>query len=285
MVRSARLWGILAAALAAGATAPATAEPPRVMSIEACANQYVLALADREQIISLAKGADDPRTSFLHEKARGIPANQRSAEEVIAADPDLVFTGPFSRRTREFLQRFHIRIVRTKRPKTLGELSAQIRRVAGILGHPERGERLASSIDALAAGTASVPGGRRPTAVIYRGHGYSFGADTLADAIMSAAGIDNIAAKLGYKRGGYVPLEILLVGKPDYLLDDTVRNPMRPRIGAQIIRHPALDRSLGTSGRIEFPVAFWLCGGEATTVAIGALAGIARGPATPGANQ
>ena len=152
MVRSARLWGILAAALAAGAAAPATAEPPRVMSIEACANQYVLALADREQIISLAKGADDPRTSFLHEKARGIPANQRSAEEVIAADPDLVFTGPFSRRTREFLQRFHIRIVRTKRPKTLAELSAQIRRVAGILGHPERGERLASSIDGLAAG-------------------------------------------------------------------------------------------------------------------------------------
>lgn len=285
MVRSARLWGILVAALAAGAAAPAKAEPPRVMSIEACANQYVLALADREQIISLAKGADDPRTSFLHKKARGIPANQRSAEEVIAANPDLVFTGPFSRRTREFLQRFDIEIVRTKRPKTLGELSAQIRRVAGILGHPERGERLASSIDGFAAGTAPVPGGQRPTAVIYRGHGYSFGADTLVNAIMSAAGIDNIAAKLGYRRGGYVPLEILLVGKPDYLLDDTVRNPMRPRIGAQIIRHPALDRSLGKSGRIEFPVAYWLCGGEATPVAVDALAGITRGPATPGVNQ
>jgi len=275
----------LAVALAAGAATPAKAEPPRVMSIEACANQYVLALADREQIISLAKGADDPRTSFLHEKARGIPANQRSAEEVIAADPDLVFTGPFSRRTREFLQRFHIRIVRTRRPKTLGELSAQIRRVAGILGHPERGERLASSIDGLAAGGASIPGGQRPTAVIYRGHGYSFGADTLVHAIMSAAGIDNVAAKLGYKRGGYVPLEILLIGKPDYLLDDTVRNPMRPRIGAQIIRHPALDRSLGESGRIEFPVALWLCGGEATTVAVDALAGIARGTAAPGVTQ
>ena len=285
MVRSATLWGILVAALAAGAAAPAKAEPPRVMSIEACANQYVLALADREQIISLAKGAEDPRTSFLHKKARGIPANQRSAEEVIAAGPDLVFTGPFSRRTREFLQRFDIRIVRTKRPKTLGELSAQIRRVAGILGHPERGERLASSIDGFAADTAAVPGGQRPTAVIYRGHGYSFGADTLVNAIMSAAGIDNIATKLGYERGGYVPLEILLVGKPDYLLDDTVRNPMRPRIGAQIIRHPALGRSLGKSGRIEFPVAFWLCGGEATPVAIDALAEITRDPATPGVNQ
>ncbi len=266
---------MVASALCAPTVATADA-PARVMSIATCANQLVLALADHAQIVSLFRGAGDPRISFLYERAEGIPLNRGAAEEVIAAEPDLVFSGQFDRRTTKFLERFGVRVVRLRFPKTITQVKQQVHEVAQLLGHPERGKQLAGEIDARIDEARSRIGSVRPVGVVYRGSGFSFGSDTLVHALLAAGGIDNLAAKMGYKRADYVPLEILVAGQPDLLLDDTIRGPLRPRVGAEIVRHPAIDRGLPTAGRAEFPVAYWLCGGASTPAAITAANDIAH---------
>ena len=267
----------LAAALVAsvsGLAIPGTgyADPPRrVMSIEVCANQYVLALADREQIISLSKGADESRLSFLYERAKGIPMNRRTAEEVILAQPDLLFSGYWSRRTTAFLKRFGFNVMTIKPPRNLAQVKEQITEVARALGHEKRGWALVADIERQEAIARKSAGTRRPLGAVYRAGGYSYGADTLVDSIMNAAGIENVSAKLGYRLGGQIPLEILLTGRPEVLLDD--RSQLgRPRVATDLLDHPAIRRGLPKAKRIEFPIAYWICGGASVPTAIHSLA-------------
>src|SRR3546814_12176320 len=62
-----------------------------------CADQLVLALADRGQIAGLTKNATDPEMSGEAAKARGIALLSNSAEQILAIEPDLIVGMPASR--------------------------------------------------------------------------------------------------------------------------------------------------------------------------------------------
>lgn len=94
-----RRRGLLAAAalLAGGAgllwaasSAPpvkAPAVPQRIVSINLCADQLVLALADRKQIAGLTKNATDAEMSGEAGAARGLPLLSNSAEQIWRSNP------------------------------------------------------------------------------------------------------------------------------------------------------------------------------------------------------
>src|SRR5690606_25370649 len=81
------LFGSLLSLLAAAP--PALARPERVMSLDYCADQYVLALADPGQILALSRDAESER-SYHAAAARGYPKTGGDAEEIVTAGPDLV---------------------------------------------------------------------------------------------------------------------------------------------------------------------------------------------------
>src|SRR3546814_12608420 len=106
-----RRYGLLTlAALVGGAgvlwaaspvpSAKAPAIPQRIVSINLCADQLVLALADRGQIAGLTKNATDPEMSGEAAKARGIALLSNSAEQILAIEPDLIEIGRASCRER-----------------------------------------------------------------------------------------------------------------------------------------------------------------------------------------
>ena len=73
---------IALALVAVLAAAGAAARAPTIVSINLCADQMALALADRAQILSLGRLAADPALSALHAQAKGIPTNGAAAEEI-----------------------------------------------------------------------------------------------------------------------------------------------------------------------------------------------------------
>src|SRR3546814_15184283 len=86
-----RRYGLLTlAALVGGAgvlwaaspvpSAKAPAIPQRIVSMNLCADQLVLALADRGQIAGLTKNAPDPELSGEAVKARGLSALRSSSQ-------------------------------------------------------------------------------------------------------------------------------------------------------------------------------------------------------------
>ena len=268
-----RRWrsAVAAAVLLVSTVGPALAGPPkRVMSIDSCASQYLLALADREQIVSVPYSAVQPRISYLHERAVGLPVNRRSAEEAIAAGVDLVFAGAWGRQTVAALKRLGVPVVRFRQPYDVADVKKQVMVAAKALGHEDRGRALVADIERQEATNPAKKGQRRPLGVVYRGGGYSYGADTLIHSIMDAAGIDNVSARLGYRRSGPVPLEIMLTGQPEILLTDDTHEG-RPRVATDILSHPALRRGLPNSRRIIFPMSYWLCGGASVPAGIEVL--------------
>src|SRR5262245_66350848 len=84
------LAGVAAAAPGGEARAePASSVPRRVVSVNICADQLAVALADPAQIAGLSPYATQPALSAVAEQARAFPQAQWHAESTISLDPDL----------------------------------------------------------------------------------------------------------------------------------------------------------------------------------------------------
>src|SRR5262249_43911656 len=143
-----RLWPICLALLAGVAAAsprheagaePASSAPRRVVSFNICADQLAVALADPAQIAGLSPYATQPALSAVAEQARAFPQAQWHAESTISLDPDLVLVGPRDRSvTQRLLTALGFRVVEIEFVSTIAQAREQIRKVAALLGHPER---------------------------------------------------------------------------------------------------------------------------------------------------
>ena len=63
---------------------------PRVASINLCADQLVLLLADNDQILTLTNLSHDSAGSYFYEKARQYSANKGYSEKILKLAPDVV---------------------------------------------------------------------------------------------------------------------------------------------------------------------------------------------------
>jgi iron complex transport system substrate-binding protein len=261
-------------------TWPASAQTPRrVVSFNLCADQLVVALADPEQIAGLSPYAADPNLSFVADKARAFRRIDWQAEATIALEPDLVFVGSWDRSaTRRMLRKLGFRMVELDLAPDLTSARQQIGDVAAALGHPERGEQLIAALDAARARLDAVRLPYRTALVLERG-GFTAGPDSLAATLLATAGLKPPSgAPSGF--GGFLPLEKLLVLRPDLIfLKDPPAQPSDQ--GALFFIHPALQALYPASRRIALPTRYTMCGGPALVAAFDYLAeALARLPAS-----
>jgi iron complex transport system substrate-binding protein len=192
-----------------------------------------------------------------------------------ACNPDLVLVGFQWERslTQQILRVLGFRLHSVDVVADLAQAYAQIRDVAELLGHPERGEALIARIEAARARLAAVRP-RATTALLVGNGGYTAGPKSLAAALMEEAGLAPPAGALsGY--GGYVPLERLIVLRPDYLvLASAIEQPDAQ--GALYLTHPALRALYPDDRRIILPARYTLCGGPSLLAALDYLTGIAQ---------
>jgi iron complex transport system substrate-binding protein len=196
--------GLLACALVAG---PAVAGE-RIVALDQCADQYVLALAPRQQIVGLTPRADDD-DAWLRTRARGLPVRRATAESILAARPTVAirYWGGDQRLLRA-LQRRGVRVVQIDDAVDFDGVRTDVRKVARALGQPTAGERLIATMDADLAESRGAWSGAR--ALYVTPSGYTAGAGTLTDAGLSAAGLRNLAGP------GFAPvsLERLVLAPP-----------------------------------------------------------------------
>lgn len=262
-------------AVLATATLPAVAAdaPKRIVSINVCADELLIALADPGQIASLSVFATDPTLSYYANEAKGFRHDAADAETVVELEPDLVLAGRFTKRaTREMLTNLGYRVVLLDAVRSIDEALAQITEIGALVGHPERAEALAEAIgrarDAARTGTGAVDS--PPTAAVYQRRGYVTGGDTLTGSLMSEVGLRNAGGDLAGSRGGFVPLERMIADPPDYLV---VATPGRAADqGSALLAHPALTEIFPPAKRIILPERLTVCGGPSLPEAIDWLA-------------
>jgi len=253
---------LAAAALAAASTAAAaTAAPlPTVASINLCADQHVLALADPEQILTVSWLAADPEESMLASEARLHTLNYGTAEELLNFAPDVVLAGTYtSPFTRTMLRRLGYRVVELEPEASIADIERNVRLVAEIVGQVARGEQLVATLrENVRAIEANRPE-LHLAAVIVRPGGFTVGADSLANELLTLAGFRNVAAEQGLDRWGSLSMEALLRSAPDVIVLTGYRST-QPSLANAVLQHPALAELGATRRTITVHTALWACG-------------------------
>lgn len=254
-------WIVLACVLAGVFNGAAGAAPPeRIVSINICGDLLALTLVPRRRIASVTFLAADPIISPVAELAEGVPLNYGKAEEVLALAPDLVLAGRYTARaTVNLLRRLGYPVLELDVAQSLQDARDQIRAVAGAMAVAEAGEAMIARLDARLDGVRPGAGWQRPLAVVYGANGFTLGPRSLSGSLIAFSGFDNLAGRAGIPGVGHLPLEQLLLAKPDILI---VENESRaPAMAMQILTHPALADLRRRITVVEIPRSSWSCPG------------------------
>ncbi|MCB1619311.1 MAG: ABC transporter substrate-binding protein [Thiothrix sp.] len=236
------------------------APPKRIVSINLCADQLLLELADPAQIAALTRLSHEAPASYHLQQARRFPVTQGLAEEILPFQPDLVIAGEYGlTATQALLQKLQVRVETLPIADNLETVHANITRIAALTGHPQRGARLVEQMQQRLQQLPPPPV-QRPLAAVYDPNGYTVGPLTLRGQAMELAGWQNAATLLGIRDYGVLPLEAMIRLNPVALIESPYSRHTWSRAEA-MARHPALRRSSYRRQIITLPSSMTICGG------------------------
>ncbi len=257
---------------ALAATAPALAKPNAV-SLDYCADQYLLKLADADQVLAVSRGADKDYSHLRalagkHEKIRP------TREEVLLRAPDIVLRQWGGGANAERFAAFGAQVVSLGYPEDFSGVKDNIRLVASALDQVARGEALVADMEARLGALAAAPQSQKRALYVTPG-GVTAGAHTMIDAIMRAAGLINIMAEEGKSYWPPLPAEQLLLEPPAFIVGGFFISRDEAVNHWSAARHPALRARLAQTPSVQLPAdlvscAAWFAVDAAEMIAEGA---------------
>ncbi len=254
-------------ALLAGGAALADL-PQRVVSLDYCADQFVLELLPRANILALSPDAAK-EFSYRRDAASGLPTVRPVAEDVLALQPDLVIRsyggGP---RAAAFFERAGVPVLQMPFANSIDDIRQMVVTVANGLGVPERGIEVRNAMDKRLAAIPSA--GTAKQALYMTPNGVTSGTGTLIDDMLLAAGLVNFEQRAGWHA---LPLEALAYEQPDLIVAAFFDQESRHPLMWSAARHPVAQRQLRERETVMLQGAWTSCGGWFLLDAIEALAG------------
>ncbi len=276
LARSAAL-ALAACTFLAACQPPPPARPAarRIVSLDYCADQFVLGLADRRDILAVSPNAG-AAFSYMRAAAAGLRTVRPRAEDVLILEPDLVVRsyggGP---NARAFFERAGVPVLQIGLADDLDGARAVIRDAARGLGVPQRGEALIATMDArLQRARVHTPGTR---ALYVTPAGFTAGPGTLVHNLFTAAGLDNFQARPGWRP---IPLERLAYETPDVIAEATFGTGANHDDAWTLFRHPVARRAMQSVPVAALDGATTSCGGWFLADAVTALAALDRETST-----
>lgn len=223
--------------------------PQRIVSINLCTDQVVLALDPGERLAAVSFLARDPDLSTFWREAEGVPVTQASLESIMSLTPDLVIAGAFGHsRLLGHVERLGVDVLRVPDAMSLADIRQTYLDVGARLGLSDRAATLVARFDD-ALGVPS-PGKGRDAWILSPGllvHGEGM----LGSSILSHAGLT-----IAPVTQTYVSLEDLALTPPDLLLISE-RDGAAPSRAGKLFAHPALQQA---SKMRRIPPSALLCG-------------------------
>ena len=253
--------------LFAGNAAYATPTAQRVVSLDYCADQFVLKLLPRQRILAVSPDADK-HFSYMRDSAKDIQTVRPIAEDIITLGPDLVVRsyggGPNVAR---FFEHAGITVLQIPYSNNVESIGMTVQFLAESLGVAEKGveivtdmQRRREQIDAISKDHSALY--MTPT-------GATSGPGTLIHEMLQAAGFENFEPQPGWRS---IPLERLAYEQPDVVaaaffdddrIDSSRWSPMR---------HPLAKEQMHDQPTVMLQGAWTSCGGWYLLDAIEALA-------------
>lgn len=277
MSRLATFCFLLATGLAACGDPPTpqttdTGHPMRIVSLDYCADQYVLKLADREQILAVSPDAVK-EFSYMRDTAVGVPTVRPVAEDILILKPDLVVRayggGP---NAEAFFERAGIPVLTVGwtsnvDSEEVGSIPSLIQQMADGLGQSAKGRELVLDFRSrLQEIRKHNVGG---TALYVTPAGVTTGPGAMVHEMLIAAGFSNFEDRPGWRS---IPLERLAYEQPDIIaaafFDQLTNHPD----SWSPMKHPVAQRQMSDQTVVPLQGSWTACGGWFIIEAIEALA-------------
>jgi len=233
----------------------AHAQPSRIASLDFCADQYVLRLADRGQIAAVSRFADG-EDSYERARAHGLPRIRPTLEEIAPLRPDLVVRtfggGP---EIEAALARRNIRVLNVGWIEDIDAVIAAVRRIGAAFGQAARAEAFARTLEARREmlRRRMMPGF---SALYLTPGGVTAGRGTMVDAIFREAGVRNSETGDGWRPA---PLERLVRERPERLVLSFFDFGATRADAWSSARHPLMRRVLADTPSVSWPAAWTSC--------------------------
>lgn len=245
---------VVSLALAACGRDPAEDRPAtaRIISLDFCADQYLLAFADRDAVAGLSPDATKS-FSYFRDAVKGLPVVRPRAEDILVHRPDAVIRtyggGPAMT---AFLERAGVTVIQIPYAGDLSAIAQTARSVAAALGDAEGGDKAARAmgqrLDALAPADGTV--------LYLTSKGAVAGADTLIDELIERSGRRNFQTRPGW---GTAPLERLAYETPDIIAAGFFDGPDARTDRWSPAHHPVARRAMAEAHIIDMPGAWTAC--------------------------
>lgn len=200
----------------------------RAASLNMCSDEYLLLLARPHEIASVSRLSRDPADSSLWRLGQRFPGNRGDLESALKTRPNLLITmGGGGRATMMIARKMGLRTLDLPFPVTIGDVAANMDRVAASLGEPVRSLSWKRQLGRL----KQEPRPARDAIFLGAG-GNSVGAQSVEAEWMGLAGLKQRALP-----GGRASLELLATRPPAILLRSTYRRTERS-LGQTWLEHP-----------------------------------------------
>jgi iron complex transport system substrate-binding protein len=190
------------------------AEGPKIVSLDSCADQFILALADDDQILALSPNAT-LQFSHYREKASAFLQHGGTAEEIFGLGPDVALrTGAGDFALTQMLARLGIETRATGLPNNLDDVKADILIFGEALDKNDRAQALVRDIDRRLALLLAAPASDLDGLYMSPG-GTTTGPDTFLGEVITLSGLTNLRSAGGW---GQIDLEQLVYAPPQVIV-------------------------------------------------------------------
>ncbi|MCF6216160.1 MAG: ABC transporter substrate-binding protein [Emcibacter sp.] len=236
------------------------AKKPKIISLDYCADQYVLAVAEQGQIMALSMAADSAH-SFFRGRAAGLPKFYSTVDELLYLKPDVVVQSwQAHAKMPELMQRRGIRLFETYFGSDPDVVIRNIRRAGQNFAQEKHAEALINTYKKRLAALRALPKLDLRAAYVTPS-GYTAGSDTIMDDVIQLAGFQSYAAARKITGWQTLPMEDLLIDPPDIFIASFFDTNLKTQSVWSKARHGILARMLRDMPAIFLPGRYVSCNG------------------------
>ena len=247
---------------------------PRVVSLNLCADAYLMAFAKPEQILGLTRQSSDPTLSAFVEEASNFPVSGGRMSNIIEQHPDIIIINNYSPPpNKALMDRLGIKIVKLDAANSYQTARTEILQLGKAIHRLEAAKAYLAQLDKELEDARHTKLTYMPSIINYQRRGIVVGETHILDDIIQLAGAQNLGRDTG-RTIGPMSLENLMRLQPDYVLSISENDEQTLKAqdrGSEILSHPALQKMFSAERHIYIPQNLTVCAGATTPKAVAHL--------------
>ena len=247
---------------------------PRVVSLNLCADAYLMAFAKPEQILGLTQQSSDPTLSAFVVEASNFPVSGGRMANILEQQPDIIIINNYSPPpNKALMDRLGIKIVKLDAANSYQSARTEILQLGKAIHRLEAAKAYLAQLDRELEDARHTELTYMPSIINYQRRGIVVGETHILDDIIQLAGAQNLGRDTG-RTIGPMSLENLIRLQPDYVLSISENDEQTLKAqdrGSEILSHPALQKMFSAERHIYIPQNLTVCAGATTPKAVAHL--------------